>query len=135
MTLEGLSLILLVVLLVVVPLQPHRAEIANGPIVTNLVPNLIEESMNRTRTGVSVAVKRAVSVPKGLDEAVQRICKNTHQPYSVVVQVALRKFLAVISDAQLEQEFREYYNRAEVRHAEERLAADMLSISKESWPA
>ena len=93
----------------------------------------MNRSRSRNKTGGG-SVKRAVSLPRGLDEEVLKVCKSTRRPYSAVIQVALSKFIARVREAELDRAFRDYYGQKDVRDAEAKLAADMFLSSEEGWP-
>lgn len=80
------------------------------------------------------AIKRAISIPRALDEKVARVSREMKKPYSNVVQAALDLFIDRLSEIELEREYRRYYQRKDSHVADAALSTEMFAISKKSWP-
>ena len=84
---------------------------------------------------VRPATKVAVSIPSGLYQAVERVCKASGQSRSAVVQDALRHWLDSQTQAALVREYQAGYRRKpegrrEVKAAE---AAAVRLLATEDW--
>jgi hypothetical protein len=88
------------------------------------------------RRGIAAltSVKRAVSLPRRLDETVQRISKETHLAYSAVVRKALDSFIESLEEAHLEEAYRSYYQDEQIKIQQARLSEDFFAFAKEHWP-
>ncbi|MEK7384170.1 MAG: hypothetical protein AAB262_12905 [Elusimicrobiota bacterium] len=82
----------------------------------------------------ATAVKRAVSLPRRLDETVQRISKENHLAYSAVVRKALDSFIENLEEARLEESYRSYYRDEKIQTQQAQLSEDFFAFAKEHWP-
>jgi len=88
----------------------------------------------RRRIVPVTAVKRAVSLPRRLDETVLRISKETHVAYSAVVRTALDRFVEHMEEAHLEEAYRAYYQDEQTKTQHARLSEDFFAFTREHWP-
>jgi hypothetical protein len=87
----------------------------------------------KRRIAGSGVVKRAVSLPRGLDALVQHISQSTHQPYSAVVREALGAYAERVKESAFEAAYRQYYKSEPTRTAENALTDELFRYAKDVW--
>lgn len=79
-------------------------------------------------------VRRAISLPPDLDSQILSVVRETHQPYSTVVKMALDSYVETIKQAELERAYQAYYGAKDRQAADSKLAREFFGASKKAWP-
>ena len=83
---------------------------------------------------ISRVVKRAVSLPATLDQAVASIVQESGASYSGVVRVALESFLVARRRDLMEKLYEAHYCDPAVERRDQELIEDLAKLASKSWP-
>ena len=79
-------------------------------------------------------VKRAISLPKELDDKLAGLARAKAVSYSSVLRLAAERLLRRLEADEVREAYSRYYAGAGRRQADEGLADELAAASEEAWP-
>ncbi|MFC1521702.1 ribbon-helix-helix protein, CopG family [Elusimicrobiota bacterium] len=83
---------------------------------------------------MSVTVKRAISLPKPLDEKLCELAESLHQTYSGIVRQAVVNYLKQREHFEVRESYAKYYSDKKNLQSDLELADGLSGLSQEEWP-
>lgn len=90
--------------------------------------------MKTKRTHPGGVVRRAICLPKSIDEEVEALVATDAKSYSGVVREALAVYVGMRRLREAERSYADYYGDAAALKRDLRLAEDLARLSGAEWP-
>lgn len=89
---------------------------------------------SRQRAKKPAVVKRAISLPKDIDEHLHELAQEKHLSFSGVIYEAAEQLLKEEEYCKVHEAYAHYYSKGESVKKDAGLAQDFWRLSRENWP-